>query len=447
MTFRRMPDSIERISVSGFKSIASEQSIAVAPLTILAGANSSGKSSMLQPLLLLKQTLEAPYDPGPLLLEGPNVKFTSSEQLLFRSRDGSHQSEFSVQLELESAEALRFHFKKGKEIGLSLCETAIAAQETKLSLHPDMSSDDLRNALPEHYRKRFFFPLEKRGQTPGNAPTWEVYRDRCFFRIAAKVGKGLRIELPPAAPMSVNDDTRRAILSTIHLPGLRGNPERTYPVTAAGPRFQGTFQNYAASVIAQWQQAADGRLEQLGECLRDLGLTWKVQTKPVDETKVELRVGRMPEPQRGGAHDMVSIADVGVGVSQVLPVVVALLVSEPGCLVYLEQPEIHLHPRAQVQLARLLVDAANRGVKVVAETHSALLLLSVQTLIVRGDLSPDSVRLHWFTRTDGVTNVHTADLRRDGSFGDWPEDFGDVQLQSQREYLDAVEQLQLALRP
>src|SRR6478672_5554642 len=80
---KRPPPQITSITVSGFKSIATEQSIEVRPLTLLAGANSSGKSSLMQAVLLLKQTLEASYDPGPLLLNGPNVRFTSAEQMLF----------------------------------------------------------------------------------------------------------------------------------------------------------------------------------------------------------------------------------------------------------------------------------------------------------------------------------------------------------------------------
>ena len=57
---------ITKIVVKGFKSIAEECEIDICPLTILAGANSSGKSSIMQPLLLLKQTLEAPYDDWPM---------------------------------------------------------------------------------------------------------------------------------------------------------------------------------------------------------------------------------------------------------------------------------------------------------------------------------------------------------------------------------------------
>ena len=77
-------DSIRAISVRGFKCFATESRIEIRPLTILAGANSSGKSSIMQPLLLMKQTLEATYDPGALLLNGPNVKQTAFEQLVSR---------------------------------------------------------------------------------------------------------------------------------------------------------------------------------------------------------------------------------------------------------------------------------------------------------------------------------------------------------------------------
>jgi hypothetical protein len=70
------PLGFTEIGVSGFKSFSEETRIQLGSLTILAGANSSGKSSIMQPLLLMKQTLEAYYDPGALLLDGPNVSFT-----------------------------------------------------------------------------------------------------------------------------------------------------------------------------------------------------------------------------------------------------------------------------------------------------------------------------------------------------------------------------------
>src|SRR2546421_12998439 len=92
-------EGITRITVGGFKSIAQEQGIEIKPLTILAGANSSGKSSIMQPLLLLKQTLEATYDPGALLLNGPNVRFTSADQLLSRTNGSEAVDTFHVVIE------------------------------------------------------------------------------------------------------------------------------------------------------------------------------------------------------------------------------------------------------------------------------------------------------------------------------------------------------------
>src|SRR5277367_1122142 len=110
-----MADGITRIAVEGFKSIAKRQEIEIRPLTILAGANSSGKSSIMQPLLLLKQTLEASYDPGPLLIRGPNVEFTSIDQMLFHG--GSLRSEnLEFDLFTTAGDELKLVYQKEKQI-------------------------------------------------------------------------------------------------------------------------------------------------------------------------------------------------------------------------------------------------------------------------------------------------------------------------------------------
>jgi predicted ATPase len=225
----------------------------------------------------------------------------------------------------------------------------------------------------------------------------------------------------------------------IHIPGLRGNPERSYPVSAVENDFPGAFQNYVASIIRKWQEDDPDKLTSLANYLKKLGLTSVISAEPINDAQVELRVGRT---MNGNAKnsDMVNIADVGFGVSQTLPVLVALLVARPGQLVYLEQPEIHLHPRAQVVMAEILADAAQREVRVVTETHSDLLVLSIQTLVAEGKLSPELVKLHWFKRNEkGVTEVTTANLDKAGAYGDWPEDFALVRLKAESRYLDAAE--------
>lgn len=225
------------------------------------------------------------------------------------------------------------------------------------------------------------------------------------------------------------------IQDVIHVPRLRGNRRRAYSQSGGGPLFPGTFDHYVASLILKWGRENKDGPEELNDDLRHTGLARMVLAHRISDVDIEVHVALEDLPRR-----IDNIADVGFGVSQVLPVLVALRAAEPGRLVYLEEPEIHLHPRAQTKLADILAGAAKRGVRVVAETHSSLLLRAIQTLVAKGDLDPELVRMHWFTRNaDGITQVSSTKLDANGAFGDWPEDFGDVALESEQKYLDAVE--------
>jgi len=430
-------EGITHITVAGYKSISQEQNIEIRPLTILAGANSSGKSSIMQPLLLLKQTLEASYDPGALLLNGPNVRFTSVDQLLSYISKGKRTDTFSVGVRVGSG-TLTTCFNRQPGKGLEIQQMTYGNEQERAILRLGMTHDEILSvALP--YYKNLYEAVSRARKVK---PEWVVVRNRCFLELTLRVeGEGEpHLPLGGISPSAMVEPHIRRL---IHLPGLRGNPERTYPVTAVGSTFPGTFEKYTASVIAQWQaEGNDDKLEQLNQDLKRLGLTWKITAQPINDTQVELQVGRLTRAVRGGARDLVNIADVGFGVSQTLPVLVALHAADPGQLVYLEQPEIHLHPNAQFTLASALADATRRGVRVVAETHSALLLLGVQTLVAEGQLAPEAVKLHWFRRGDGATEIVSTDLDEAGTFGDWPEDFADVALRAESRYLDAAESRQ-----
>ena len=415
---------ITKIAVKGFKSIAEECEIDIRPLTILAGANSSGKSSIMQPLLMLKQTLEAPYDPGPLLIDGPNVHFTVAEQFLSKLINRKRVDRFQIRIETRDSIISRSVVTTFKKSQLREIEIVSMMTETKsdqpissypkcFTLYPEMSSEEIKslvnqNVIPESYDV--------------------VTRSRCFLRLESQDGHRF-------ANATYNPESN--ILNSIHLPGLRGNSERIYKQTSTGPQYIGTFDHYTANVIHEWQETKDRHLETVTNALHTLELTGAVATKKIGDVGIEVQVGRLPHTNTGET-DMVNIADVGYGVSQVLPVLVAVIVAEPGQLVYLEQPELHLHPNAQVKLAQVLADAAKRGVRVVAETHSSLLLLGVQTLVAEGKLSPELVKLHWFSRNeDGITEVDSVDLDEAGTYGEWPVDFNDVNLNAQSRYIKA----------
>jgi putative AbiEii toxin of type IV toxin-antitoxin system/AAA ATPase-like protein len=426
-----------KIIVEGFKSIGKRVEVEVRPLTLLAGANSSGKSSLMQAILLLKQTLEAPFDPGPLLLNGPNVKLTEVRQLLHSGATSRKVSSFTIGLEYGKEIYFETRLSRAtpsKEFGVSLWRLSTRFSPL-VELRPDMSVDELQ--LIFNHREEFQAARQRGGTVERGfaiGKSIHVVPQRFALELVLRDGDNeIHENVLGLSGLSQS-------LSVIHIPGLRGNPERSYPLTATGPRFTGTFEQYTASIIAKWKRQESSKLVALGKGLQQLGLTWKVEAKRLDDANVELRVGRVPRSVRGGARDLVNIADVGFGVSQTLPVLVALLEARPGQLVFIEQPEIHLHPKAQVAMAGLLADAAKRGVQLVIETHSSLLLLAVQTLVAEGDLDPELVKLQWFTRDvkTGATKITSADLDEAGRFGEWPEDFDDVSLNAQSQYLNAV---------
>jgi predicted ATPase len=408
-----MADGITRIAVEGFKSIAKRQEIEIAPLTILAGANSSGKSSIMQPLLMLKQTLEATYDPGPLKIDGPNVTFTRNEEFLSKI-GGESNLHFRVEVATESL-GFKITFLKKQELGLEVREATYRLLGSSVTLRPEMSPKELKEVLSA------FEPFKEIAHLQ-----FSIIPRRFFLNLK-------RDDLSRPVSLEYGSDY---IEDVIHVPGLRGNQLRAYRQTGTGPLFPGTFDNYIASVILRWQRENVEGPEQLVDDLRHTGLARMVLAQRISDVAIELHIALDDFPRR-----LDNIADVGFGVSQVLPVLVALRAAEPGRLVYLEEPEIHLHPRAQTKLADILAGAAKRGVRVVAETHSTLLLTAIQTLVAKGELSPDLVKLHWFQRDPktGITQVTSADLDENGAFGDWPEDFDEVALDMEGAYLDAVE--------
>lgn len=427
-----MANEITRISVKGFKSLAKECSIEIRPLTILAGANSSGKSSIMQPLLMMKQTLDATHDPGALLINGPNIRFTLADQFFSKIKGGASSNKFQICIEIENTLSMCEVFQKSLKGGIDIDEINYYVKDhPPIILNPNMTREEIISSIPKDpilFTDSFADILE-----------FKIERRRFFLKPIGYIGdeKGPRTTFNPSTPIEPFSDSIQKI---IHVRAFRGNPERNYNLFGTGPLFPGTFENYVASVINNWQTTMDERLQFLGNDLEILGLTWKVEAKAVDDTQVELLVGRLPKNMED-TTDLVSIADVGFGISQVLPIIVALLVAESGQLVYIEQPEIHLHPRAQVALPQLLAKAADNGVRVVVETHSSLLLLGIQALVAEGKLSPDKVKLHWFKRRpqDGVTEVTSADLDDAGAFGDWPEDFSSAEMDADTRYIHAAE--------
>ncbi|EWS99932.1 hypothetical protein N865_19695 [Intrasporangium oryzae NRRL B-24470] len=433
------------LSVSGYKAVRERQSITLAPLTLIAGANSSGKSSFMQPFLMMKQTLDSAFDPGPMLLYGANVKVTDHLQIFSRGKS-KHDvvNEFQVGM-AQGNDRREVSFESSTTGSLRIKRDSVWVEKERVDLTENLTPA-LRKRLTRVSAKRSAslerIFSERRGSFD---MTPRIVRNRCFLEPSIVVSGSdddRFITSWDVIPNTDNSWAVRFLRGIIHVPGLRGNPERAYQRSATGDTYPGTFEIYVASIILQWVEKEAHELARLAADLEQIGLTWKVVARRLNDASIELMVGRMPHAQQGGAHDLVNVADVGFGVSQTLPVLVALLAARPGQVVYIEQPEIHLHPRAQLALADSLVRAARRGVIVVAETHSSLVIRGVQIAIARQELSSNLVSMNWFNRDSitGAQQVTKAVLDAEGRFGEWPVDFDEVMQEADWAYIEASEE-------
>lgn len=126
----------------------------------------------------------------------------------------------------------------------------------------------------------------------------------------------------------------------------------------------------------------------------------------------------------------VKLTDVGVGVSQVLPAIVQAFYCPPNATVWMEQPEIHLHPQVQAELADVFIDAiharengAPRNVQLVIESHSEHFLNRLQRRIAEGTVKSDEVAIYFASRTSEGTRLEALRLNEYGDIENWPDNF------------------------
>lgn len=126
------------------------------------------------------------------------------------------------------------------------------------------------------------------------------------------------------------------------------------------------------------------------------------------------------------------IMNVGIGTSQVLPVLIAVLLSEPYEILIFEQPELHLHPYSQSRLADMFVEFCKQGRKIIIETHSEYFLLRLRYHIVKNNYSKEFAAINFFDNTGGTT-VWTANITGLGNI-EYPKGFRD----ETQELLDSI---------
>lgn len=372
------------------------EGVALAPVTLVLGANSSGKTSLLQMPLLVKQTFRGPDRLAHLNLGGHRndlVHHGDYQSLI-------HDHVVSRQLKL----GLSFREGTGAHDPLIDYTVSYSAERGR----PFVKRLELaRNG------HSFAATRQANGTYSIEGPGYEpASRDRAGRRAfeplrALSFSGAAAAALGPsgAEVQQISRSLQLAVDNIAYLGPLREYPERAYMWTGPAPRSLGRKGERAVHALMADENAPDRPagasplVDQVSAWLRRLGLADQLVLSRQSSTRsYELVVHR--------AKQRANIVDVGFGVSQVLPVIVLACSVPPGGTIILEQPELHLHSGAQAGLADLLVEVTReRQVQFLVETHSDLLLRRLQSLLADDHLTPAQCALYQVDADGGEASI------------------------------------------
>jgi predicted ATPase len=157
-----------------------------------------------------------------------------------------------------------------------------------------------------------------------------------------------------------------------------------------------------------------------------MGLIEEFKVNPISEQRQEYEV----KIRTRGSIDWVDLPDVGFGISQVLPVLVQCFYAPAGSIILIEQPEIHLHPRAQSALADVMNDVINsrengkdRNIQLVIETHSEHFLRRLQRRIAEDESPQEKVSVYFANIARMPAALEPLQIDMFGNIQNWPENF------------------------
>jgi hypothetical protein len=401
------------LTLRNFKIWRTTGVIRLAPVTLLLGTNSSGKSSIIQSLLLIRQTVRS-KEPNVSLHFG--VEGTSDSVALGQFDDVHcrHSPDNDIEIEF-SWSPLGLASQAYTFSGAYRKDSAGAAVVFQLRLGQGAKGFAVSR------QGKGAFRLTLGDQSKPLASSRDFHPQNSFTFSAATLAK--LPSLDAAEVRNAGSALLEELARVIYLGPVRQLARRHYQWDGVPPSSLGDDGDKAIdALIASGLLAKKGKpggqlFNQTAEWLKEMGLATGLDVKRLGNSALyELFVL--------GDHSRSNLKDVGVGVSQVLPVIVACLYAAPGHIVIVEEPESHLHPLAQSILAELFVRvAAQRNIQVIAETHSEHLFRRMQTLIAKGDI-PASHCAPYFVERDG-SQAHLRELEVDpyGRIKNWPKNF------------------------
>lgn len=431
---------LNQLRIQNFKSWKDTGLMRMASLTGLFGTNSSGKTAIIQFLLILKQTVES-TDRQQVLHTGDHQTYVDIGTFY----DAIHRHiipgkiDFKINWTLPKV-LLVYNLKEEDPILFSVPVLSLSFAASIEGTEESVIAKEF-NYLFDYKDKTYEFGM----QATKNKSEYKLVSEGYSFKKIKSINPNELLQPVKnyGFPEQVNAYYKNAgflsrfalelenLFQNIYYLGpLRDYPRRSYAWGGQKPQDVGKKGELAipALLASRGEKISGGKdrpsqtiEERVAEWLRDLGLIHEFALKPIAKNRKDYEV----LVRRSPGSSEVLITDVGFGVSQILPVLVLCYYVPEGSIIILEQPEIHLHPSVQAGLADVFIDVIKtRKVQIILESHSEHLLRRLQRRIAEEKLDHNDAALY-FCQTDenGDSQLLPLELDSFGNINNWPDGF------------------------
>lgn len=370
---------LTRLELQHFKCFAALK-LPLRPLTLLSGPNASGKSSAMQPLVLLHQTTRQHEWSTRLMLNGAAVHLGTAAEVIDQLQGRRNCGIALLDVEDEQDHEYRWTFE-GERDEMSMIVSRVGVDDTE-----EVEPKRLKHLLPESDR----------------SPSLSERLCGLTYLTAERLG--------PREYYTLDDPQLTPVV------GSRG--EHSVSVLHSGR------DNRVLEALTM-PDVPPTRLRQVGAWMRQFFPGCELEIEKVSRANavtLGLRTDRGTEFHRP--------IHTGFGLTQVLPIIVAALSASRNDLLLIENPEVHLHPAGQAAMGRFLGQVAAAGVQVIVETHSDHVLNGIRRAVKNETLSAADVVLHFFRPRledgeDKAPQVESPNLDANGNIDTWPDGFFD----------------------
>lgn len=435
------------ISVRNFKSVIDSGAFELRPLTVLAGVNSSGKSSLLQAVLLLKQTLEAGSKDALKTTGGPYVVANEPLDLAYgKKRSNVISITLTIDEEEFEGQSDYTRYADVRDAQLSNIELQVDVVANGKSILNGLTCtiNYKGNAAPATIQ---FRRLQKSGDFYAikfSSPLMVGYGnneklkniDSCtlsfhsFLPIFAEWTRKGQADIRSIVVLkTLETDLMRYLKKYCYIGPQREKPDlaRSYESTTfknVGMDGHNTRFLYEANKNVKIDGYGDG------ETLQTLCNTWVCDkmglAKNMDVQRDSNKLYRTIITNIEGLS--VDLCQMGFGLSQILPIVVQGLLLHQGETLIVEDPDVHMHPKVQALLVDFFIDLVKHGRKVVIETHSDHIVTRLRRRIADGTVRKEDVNLSFVENSENGSEYRFIDMESDGSFlNELPKGFLDSQ--------------------